>query len=286
VPQELVSKNVILERQLEWALRSGRTVNGQGYLTSVEVNLLQPLSASALSGFGNGSGSELVDTESRPAKIKALHSSAALAVNVFDYWTTHDSRPLVAAMGLTRGDSISGAKSIEFERQYPTGLGGNPPNLDVIIQLDSGIFVAIESKFTEWMTPKSMNKEAFRPSYFADAQGVWSRVGLPCCQRLAEAMASGTQRFRWLDAPQLLKHALGLATAAPVKFSLHYLYFDFPSEEGAAHQKEIEKFSMLVGAEIEFVARSYQTLFADIVKHATAAHTNYVEYLRNRYFDA
>jgi hypothetical protein len=88
------------------------------YLDAIEANLLQPLSVAAHRGFGNGSGSELADTPARPAKMKALHSSAALAVNVFDYWTTRDSAPLTAAMGIA-----SRIREMAFERQFPTGLG-------------------------------------------------------------------------------------------------------------------------------------------------------------------
>jgi hypothetical protein len=58
----------------------------------------------------------------------------------------------------------------------------------------------------------------------------------------------------WVETRRTPPHKRTLSLDAgntddPVKFSLHYLYFDFPSEEGAAHQKEIEKFSMLVGAQ-------------------------------------
>lgn len=275
----LPAKAAVLERQLVWASNAGKEVSNKGYLGSIEDNLMQPLSAPARQGFGRGSGSELIDTDARPAKIKALHSSAALAVNVFDYWATRDPRPLTAAMELS-----SAIRGIEFERQFPTGLGGNPPNLDVVMLLESGAVVAIESKFTEWMIPKSTAKEAFRPAYFPQSGGVWARLGLTRCQQLAEAIANGRQHFRWLDAPQLLKHALGLATTAPGQFCLHYLYFNARGTESTAHSEEIQRFSEAVGEEIGFQARPYQALVSDIVKHCGAEHSAYAAYLQNRYF--
>ena len=63
------------------------------------------------------------DPKYSPAKMKALYSSSDLAVNVFDYWSQHDVAPLAAALALD--ESIL---SVAFEAQYPTGLGGNPPN--------------------------------------------------------------------------------------------------------------------------------------------------------------
>jgi hypothetical protein len=276
----LPAKAAVLQRQIAWANHAGKEISKQGYLSSIDANLLQPLSTSAIKGFGKGSGSEMRDTDTRPAKIKALHSSAALAVNVFDYWTVRNRAPLAVALGLS--SAICG---IEFESQFPTDLGGNPPNLDVVLRLDSGAIIAIESKFTEWMTAKSPAKEAFRPAYFPQSEGVWVQRGLVRCQQLAQAISEGREQFRWLDVPQLLKHALGLASDEPRPFSLQYIYFDTEGPEGIAHREEIERFSGAVDQKIEFQARSYQALVSEIVKHCGAADADYVAYLQNRYFN-
>jgi hypothetical protein len=58
----------------------------RSYLDSVAANLLQTLSEKTRHSFENGSGQELRGTPSRPSKMKTLHSSSALTVNVFDYW--------------------------------------------------------------------------------------------------------------------------------------------------------------------------------------------------------
>ncbi|MFC5460467.1 PGN_0703 family putative restriction endonuclease [Massilia niabensis] len=277
-------KSIVLGRQREWAQGHAKSIDSRGYLDSIEANLLQPLSAVALAGFKRGSGSELADTALRPAKMKALHSSAALAVNVFDYWSMRDPAPLGTALGLARLGRQDPIRAMAFERQYPTGLGGNPPNLDIALHLESGFTIGVESKFTEWMTPKSTGEDVFRPAYFPEANPVWRSRCLPRCQQLAEAIQAGKERFQWLDAPQLLKHALGLATALPGQFSLQYLYFDSQGKEGAAHRDEIGRFSAMVADEIRFDSRTYQTLFGAMANNSCEQDRDYIAYLRDRYF--
>ena len=273
------TKSKLLARQRAWALQTGLRVADSGYLQKYEDNLFRPLSMKALSAFENGSGSELKPASStRPAKMSALHSSSALAVNYFDYWSDTESSPLLAALG------IDGTSSgIRFEAQYPTGLPGTPPNLDVAIALNGGNVVAIESKFTEWLTPKSPTLSPFKSKYF-ESPDQWSSKGLHSCQRLAEAMQAGTEKFRHLDAAQLLKHALGLANNVPVKFDLLYLYFDCSGQESMTHGKEIERFGSLVASDFPFKAICYQEAFAALRACTGMNDQDYTTYLQARYF--
>lgn len=272
------SLSAVREQQRAWALGSGLDVDSRGYLASVEANLRDPLSAAARAAFDNGSGSELRDGPSRPAKMKALHSSSALAVNVFDYWSERHTAPLMAALDLP-----DAAGPPMFEAQFPTGLPGNPPNLDLAIKLQSGAVVGFESKFTEWLTPKDPNKEHFKPKYFPSSEGLWSRRALPACQTLVARIHAGTEVFRYVDAPQLLKHALGLATQCADRFSLYYVYFDFPCAESALHRAEVDRFSALVGPELRFQALSYQELLRRLELSSGAVDKGYLDYLRERY---
>jgi hypothetical protein len=162
-------------------------------------------------------------------------------------------------------------------------LGGSPPNLDAVLQFASNQTVAIESKFTEWMGPKSGNKAHFRPAYFLGSKRPWGEIGLPNCQSLAERIKTGAERFRHLDAPQLLKHALGLATGLPDRFSLYYLYYDVPGSESALHRTEVKRFADQVGEEIGFCSITYQNLFERLAQLA-AGHADYLGYLQARYF--
>lgn len=260
-----------MERQRTWAQKMGKTPDPRGYLPTFAANLWRPMSARSRDAFKSGSGSEL------KRKMRALHSSSALAVNFFEYWVSADRGPLARAFGLNEP-----VESIDFEAQYPTGLDGNPPNLDVCLTLPSGQKVAIESKFCEWLVRKSINREHFKPKYFPPDLELWSTRGLPECQRLAADVRNRVEHFTYLDVPQLLKHALGLATQLKSRFELCYLYFEYPSPESLKHQEEIARFAARVGTETRFRSFTYQALFRSLEAQETEA--DYIDYLRARYF--
>lgn len=273
------SKSQLLDQQRHWAESVGLAPDTRGYVSTVEANLLQPLNETTKKGFENGSGSELRDTPSRPAKMKALHSSSALAVNFFDSWIGRDTSNLADALGL--GSEIM---AIKFEEQYPTGLDGNPPNLDVVLELADGQVVGIESKFSEWLAAKSKNTVSFKPAYFPDGPGLWAARLLPAMQQLVEAIASEEQSFRYLNAPQLLKHALGMATQLGARFSLFYIYYDWPGKESETHYEEIQRFGAHIDEGLRFMAVSYQDLFSSLSNNADMDET-YMSYMRARYFN-
>ena len=261
----------------------GRLLRGwptqYGYLPTVTANLLAALSTQTRQAFERGDGGELKDGASRPAKMRALHSSSALAVNVFDYWTSRDPAPLGRALELG-----SGVRSLRFEAQFPTGLDGNPPNLDLAVVLANGTTVGVESKFTEWLHAKSQPREAFKPKYFPDGPGLWQARGLRQSQALAQAMGNGEKLFRHFDAAQLLKHALGLTTQLGDKFALLYVFYDWPCAEAEAHRAEVQDFTSLVGPELRFRALTYQDLYRRLKSKAGAADGEYLAYLGRRYF--
>jgi hypothetical protein len=273
------SKTELLQHQRNWAESYGLKPDARGYLTDVASNLLRPIDSKTRSAFENGSGSELRDTPTRPAKMKALHSSSALAVNVFDSWVSRDKSALQTALQLDR-DILS----VSFEAQFPTGLTGNPPNLDVTLELADGFVIGIESKFSEWLTPKPVSKEPFKSKYFPQGIRLWEEKGLPVCQELAEQMNSGATRFRYLDAAQLLKHALGMATQLGDKFSLYYMYLELPGKESNIHIEEVSQFASCLGAELGFKAITYQQLLSSL-QHEQGADLDYLNYLRKRYCD-
>lgn len=267
----------IIQHQRNWASRNGLESDEQGYLETYEKNLFQSLNDQSRIAFDQGSGSELRDRPTGPAKMRALHSSSALAANFFDPWVGNDTQPLAEVFRLESKPSV-----ISFEGKYPTGLPGNPPNLDVVFEFDSGLVIGIESKFTEWVEPKSANKPSFKEKYFPLGIGVWETVGLPKMQRLVEDIRSKEISFRYLDASQLAKHALGLATQCGHNFRLLYVYFDVTGSESIAHRDEIEIFRERLESEVGFRAFSYQELITELqlCSGVPAAH---LEYLNARY---
>lgn len=262
----------IRDEQRAWATSRGLPFDLRGYLHDVESNLWRPLSAEARAGFGRGAGSELA------GHMKALHSSSALVANFFDYRTDRDMAPLLSALGVD--DS---AVSLNFEAQFPTGLGGTPPHLDVALKLSSCAVVAIEGKFTEPLQRSTKGKAKFEPSYFPCSGGLWTQRGLPACQTLAEELHEGLHRFQFLDPGQLLKHALGLATQLGDRFSLYYVYYDCPGNRSETHKREIARFARLVGHEIRFKALTYQDVYSKL-RASGQADPEYLEYLGTRYF--
>src|SRR5260370_7370636 len=92
--------------------------------------------------------------------MRAHHTSSELALNVLDYWTSRDPAPLGGALEL--GSEVL---ALRFEAQFPTGLDGNPPNLDLAVVLANGTTVGVESKFTEWLHATPHRPETSNPKH-------------------------------------------------------------------------------------------------------------------------
>ena len=263
----------VVEQQTRWATDKGFATRN-AYLMSLADNLRQELSSDARRDFERGSGGELRERGIRPPKMHALRSSSALSVNVFDYWRSRDSSPLQRALGLR--DRIT---RVSFEEQFPTGLRGSPPNVDVVLTLEGNQRIAIESKYTEWLSPR---ERTIDPKYFADGTEAWVNAKLPKCQALALAFRDAAP-FKYLDAPQLLKHALGIGRTKRGHHELWYMYFDWKCPEGDQHAAELVRFSELVGSEIRFRALTYQQLFKRLASTVTRRDAAYMDYLTGRY---
>jgi hypothetical protein len=263
----------VIQQQTRWA-RSNGFETKNSYVMSLADNLRQELSSGAQKDFERGTGAELRDRGIRPPRMQALRSSSALTANVFDYWRSRDARPLQRAFGLR--DRIT---RVSFEEHFPTGLRGAPPNVDVVLTLEGHQYIAIESKFTEWLTPR---ERMIDPKYFAHDTELWAGAKLPRCQALASAFRDDTP-FRFLDAPQLLKHALGIGRTKRGSHELWYLYFDWKCPEGEVHAKELARFATLVGSEIRFRAMTYQQLFKRLAQTVTSRDVAYMDYLNARY---
>jgi len=263
-------------RQRRWADAAGIAYDARGYVREHDTNLFQPLQGATRADFERGS--ELVPGRSTPARCWSLLSSAALVANVFDHWRNRDTTPLLAALGLP----TDSAAELTFEVPLPTGLAGDPPTTDVALRWPSGRLAIIESKFAEWLVRRPRHKAQFKTKYFPPDVAVWRTTGRPRCQALADAIQAGHERYRFLHAAQLLKHALGLAASGRDEAILMYLYFDWPSREADAHRAELERFAVAVRGELDFRVLTYQALFAALVVPPTV--TDYRAYLERRYF--
>lgn len=202
-------------------------------------------------------------------KLAAAHSSAALAVNSFGPW-----RPNPRGLRIGEWGNFT---SLQFERTFPTGLGGTPPHLDLF--LDGPAPVAIESKCIEWMTGK--------PAVFADSYlRLRPALGASPWFRQVEELRREPARYALLDAAQLVKHALGLLTAFPNRpVQLVYLFWEPPGNEDApacvTHRAEAEDLARRVrGASASLTVMTYRALWSSWERHDAPAH---LPFLRTRY---
>ena len=264
--------------QVRWAAERGCSHDTKGYVESLSINLFHPMLPATEAEFSLGSGGELrASRRASQPKMHALHSSSVLACNVFDYWRAKGIGPVGKVLGIE-----SHIERLTFEAQFPTGLPGKPPNIDVALWLESDDVWGIESKFTEpFGIPKT--GPAFNDKYFPAGLPVWSDRGLTKCGALAIALQKGAVRFRHLDAAQLLKHALGLHANHLGRFTLCYLYADADTPEGKEHRSEISEFGVAVDGDFPFVSLSYTTFLKGLRRLGSVDHDSYFAYIGTRY---
>lgn len=259
----------IKKRQREWAQRQSIVLDDSDHVTDLVDNLFEPLQLDAKSEYQSGAGDELQD------KMRALHSSAALVCNFFHYWRYRDIGIIARACGLSPGYT-----GLTFECAYrkPRGIRGIRPHVDVEFR-DEGLKpVAIEAKFTEVY---GKSRKSLKEIYVR-SNGVWGNYS--GCQSLANCIVTGNKVFRYFDAPQLLKHILGLKTEYGERgFELLYLWYKQDGEAASKHENELARFEEYVVPEVNFRAMTYQETFQEL-KVIVTEHTEYLNYMDERYF--
>jgi len=273
---KILAANHIANCQLKWAIQE--EVPLEGYTKRVEDNIFgNELHPETRKEYARGKGRELVGER---AHMKALHSSSALVVNVFDHWR-RQNRILDIAKSCGVKGIISG---MEFEKTHPIkGVNRIPPHLD--IEFAGSIPLAIESKFTETYHRKTRrdNKDT-KLNVYLEYRDIWQ--GIPKVKALAESIVqqSGSRTdFEYLDVPQLIKHVLGLTNCYRGKFSLLYLWYKIDSKEAKQHEEELARFSISIRSEMSFQTMTYQELFNKI-RHLPDVDSAYLKYLERRYF--
>lgn len=246
--------------------KSGLAHDSKGYVEDARLNLIPGVPPDLImADYCNGSGQEWL------VKIRAIHSSAALAANAFGRWKTDPAK--LKLLG------FSGFCSPKLEAQCRTGLGGTPPNLDVLLQ-SQDVVIGIESKLLEPLTP---TKPHFSLSY--------SRARLPFCE---EPWWNLLERLRrWpsahFDAAQLVKHYLGLRKQFRTGQKVFLLYLFWKPlnaaniAEYSRHAEDIEKFQSAIpeNGNVQFVAMDYLQLWdswsgdSELAKHANLLRQRY-----------
>ena len=201
----------IQTKQQVWAKRNGIDLIGSKgnrgekiYTATLNENLFLPMDSIVKRAFDEGDGNELNQSDGFPAKMQALHSSSALAVNVFQYWMTKNISTIATACGLCRKNNQS-PKSISFEEKFEIDKRFKfGPNIDVVIENSSNFefkVFAIECKFTE----AYRNHDGLKKKYIS-LEGVWEDI--PNIYQLAQEISSVDEKFEYLHSAQLIKHIL------------------------------------------------------------------------------
>jgi hypothetical protein len=223
--------------------------NKNGYVLNNSDNLLNGLSLDLFQDdLMQGSGNEL------KSKFNAVFSSSALGVNNF----------AIVKQELDKFEFLgeSNFTKAQFERQFSTGLGGAPPNLDFTIENDKTI-IAFESKYleplerTEVKFTESYNKENlnYLDSFWFDLMNKYRNDKL------------------YLDIAQLIKHSIGLINykkTRPIqKMILVYIYWTPKNYkeyiEYIDHQKELNEFTDALKQQndIEFISMTYRHFWTE-----------------------
>ncbi len=136
----------ILTKQIQWALNQNLALIGskgnrgrRSYAKKLKDNLVQPLLLKTRQEFELGDGREILDSSSGPAKMKAVHSSSALSVNVFQYWQKIKQVSSIASVCGLCNKNNKYPEGISFEQKYAIdGSFQFHPNIDVIIKNKKG----------------------------------------------------------------------------------------------------------------------------------------------------
>jgi len=221
--------------------------------------------------------------------MKAIHSSSAIAVNLFQYWQNKDVYPIVYACKLCSkhpsktGSIDKSANKIKFEEKFEISndksLFPRTPNIDIVIADFQSQIYAIESKFTE---PYRKSHTGIGQKYIDNAP-FWN--GLSNLYELAKEICPDNTKFQYLDAAQLIKHILGLTKNHNKNgFRLLYLWYDVIGQDGAEHRKEIEQFAEIAkGDNVKFSHITCQEVIIKLSKEFYDGNENYCDYLTDRY---
>ena len=314
-------KEFIALKQQSWAKRKSLELvsayipdrGEKNYVNHLSDNLFEDLTEESIKCYCFGDGNETKDGKTRLAKMKALHSSSALVVNLFQYWQGKDVTSILNACRLTSRTHTTDAMTrnigtaspqvapvtlspldyeIRFEEQFEISKNKKQfprnSNIDVVISTPL-LEIAIEAKFTE---PYGGKHEGLKQVYVENIS-FWE--GLPNLYELAKEISPDNTRFRYLDAAQLIKHILGLrndchcaqekfARRLKRKFHLLYLWYDVLGEEGVEHRKEIEQFAEIAKKDnVKFSHITYQEVIMKLAQAFYKGNEAYCDYLIDRY---
>lgn len=284
----MTSSQIVQQKFQAWALRRGITLQGSAgehgapnYVMGIAENVFGGcLLPEVEAAFRAGAGGEL--RRDIPS-LWAIHSSAALAVNLFQYWVGRAEPGRPATLLAVPSRNIT---SYGFEDRFPVRDAAEehgfdcPPHLDFAFRYEDGSRVGVECKLHE---PYGRIGHAPLAPKYLELSGTWDDI--PRWRSLAEELAGTPTRYHRLGASQLVKHVLGLKHgASSSRVRLVYLFYDAPGREAAEHRDELELLTQAVaGDPIRLQVLSVQEFIGRAVRSIHTEHLEYVDYLSERY---
>lgn len=214
---------------------------------------------------------ELRPTRSGAVPAHAAWSSAALVCSAFAPWRADPTTLPLAG--------LEGFCDVRVEERLLIPHGGGTPNLDVALSFAGGL-VGVESKLTEHLAPRPVRPwpAAYRrPSMAAELEGGWAETFAALLERRY------TPRF--LDVPQLVRHALSLRRVTAPQTHLALLFWE-PADgddhsEIRAHRDEVAELLERVGPDMS--PRLHAVSYAVLLEQWAPVRPRHVAALRARY---
>ena len=202
---------------------SGRTSESyQFYLKEIKDNLFELMNMQHQGEYNSGNGSELLDKQDEPAKMKAIRSSSAMTFNILG----NDN---ITILKNNHGIQL-GNYSVEFEKKLLTLKRAHlaPATLDAcLLSEDKQTVIFCEMKMMEYLQPKAkpeLDSYLDRERYYDDScfnefRTIFDRL-------------KNQDIKKYYDDVQMMKHILGIYNAmfsreADCKSSLSGKYPEF-----------------------------------------------------------
>jgi len=172
------------------------------YLDEFEKNLITKMSAVHFAEYNDGNGKEFIDKET-PAKMKSLHSSSALTFNILgnDFAIIKPNN-----QGIDPGEY-----TVQYEKKLETLTGTIKANLDAcLLSFDKSSAVFCEMKMFEWFSKKTAPvSESYKESTMYRNHDAYKVFKVLFSLYEEPAKPNKLTPYRY-DAPQMLKHSLGI----------------------------------------------------------------------------
>lgn len=282
--QELwaVRRGIELGGPFRWSANRAESERGRKSWTyTLTENLFEPLLPEVREEIESGDGGELVANSPGEGNMYALHSSSALACNLFHYWRSRRAiEPIARACAIPSSDCVS----LRFEVQHQIDRRfRRAPNLDAEIAYspsDRWRATGIECKFCE---PFSGYEHAGLAARYLEISGCWKAY--PALKALATEISPADKTYKRFHAAQVIKHILGLSrTYGAGQFRLLYVFYDVAGPDGDEHRDEIERFRRVVLKDgIHFQAETYQGIIRRLAQSESKSHPEYISYMTERY---